>query len=102
MDDRDIIKATSVEEFPTSVGSAKEHIMNTLTELQTEFDGVGWAAIKTIAKESGTSDVYTRNVIGKMMEDNMVERGQRGKKVYYRLKPDAMPEVQAEPETPEE
>ena len=84
MDDRDIITAASVDEFPTSVGSAKEHIMNTLTELQTEFDGVGWAAIKTIAKESGTSDVYTRNVMNKLLEENKVEMGRKGSKVYFR------------------
>tara|TARA_Y100001949_G_scaffold141152_1_gene123254 strand:- start:682 stop:990 length:309 start_codon:yes stop_codon:yes gene_type:complete len=102
MDDRDIITAASVDEFPTSVGSAKENIVKTLQKIQTEFEGNGWAAIKIIAKESGTSDVYTRNVIGKLMEDHLVERGQRGKKVYYRLMPAVKPEVMAEPETPEE
>ena len=94
MDDRDIITAASVDEFPTSVGSAKENIVITLQKIQTEFEGNGWAAIKIIAKESGTSDVYTRNVMSKLLEANQAEMGRRGTKVYFRLKAETVAEVE--------
>ena len=97
MDDRDIITATSATEFPAGVGSSKERIEETLMGLQKENPAF-WASIKTIAKESGTSDVYTRNVMSKLLEANRVEMGRRGTKVYFRLRADE----EAAPETPEE
>ena len=95
MDDRDIITAESATEFPAGVGSSKERIEKTLEGLNTENPSF-WASIKTIAKESGTSDVYTRNVMSKLLEAQSVEMGRRGTKVYFRLK------AAAETETPTE
>ncbi len=97
MDERDIITANSVSEFPVGTASSKERIVETLTGLQTENPAF-WASIKTIAKESGTSDVYTRNVMSKLLEANQAEMGRRGTKVYFRLKA----EVAAEPEHSED
>ena len=93
MDDRDIITAESATEFPAGVGSSKERIVDTLAGLNKENPAF-WASIKTIAKESGTSDVYTRNVMSKLLEASQVEMGRRGTKVYFRLKADAVAEVE--------
>ena len=97
MDERDIITAESATEFPAGVGSSKERIEKTLHGLNEENPSF-WASIKTIAKESGTSDVYTRNVMSKLLEANQAEMGRRGTKVYFRLKA----EPAAETEQPED
>ena len=84
MDERDIITANSVSEFPVGTASSKERIVAMLEGLHTENPEF-WASIKTIAKESETSDVYTRNVMNKLLEENKVEMGRKGSKVYFRL-----------------
>ena len=84
MDERDIITADSVTSFPAGTDSSRARIETMLKNLHEENPDF-WASIKTIAKESGTSDVYTRNVMNKLRETNIVEMGRKGSKVYYRF-----------------
>ena len=96
MDERDIITANSVSEFPVGTASSKERIVAMLEGLHTENPEF-WASIKTIAKESETSDVYTRNVMNKLLEEQKVEMGRKGSKVYFRFKTEETPTSSEQP-----
>ena len=80
----DIIQASNVKDFPTESTGAKEKVVTFLSGLQ-EQDTRSWASIKTIAQESKVSPVYTRHVLDKLTEDQVIEKGNMGKKQYFRL-----------------
>ncbi len=89
-ENRDLVKAGSIDEFESiSVGSSKERVMKCLQTLAEESSQL-WASVKTISSESSVSEVYTRNVLNKLMSEGKIEQGRRDTKTYYRWR---MPKV---------
>ena len=91
-ENRDLVKAGSIDEFESiSVGSSKERVMKTLQTLAEESTQL-WASVKTISSEASVSEVYTRNVLNKLMSEGKIEQGRRDTKTYYRWRmPKATP-----------
>ena len=81
---RDLVETRSIEDFDSiSVGSSKERVIKCLQTLSAESPQL-WASVKTISSESHVSEVYTRNVLNKLMSEGKIEQGRRDTKTYYR------------------
>ena len=81
---RDLVEAGSIEDFDSiSVGSSKERVVQCLRSLSDENPHF-WASVKTISSESHVSEVYTRNVLNKLMNEGKIEQGRMNLKTYYR------------------
>lgn len=86
---RDVVSAETIGDFGSmSTSSSKERVINFLQGLSKEGTSL-WASVKTIAVESKVSEVYTRNVLSKLMSEGRIEIGQKNAKKYYRWTPPA-------------